>query len=103
MARLAHAVFFTLHDQSDEAIDRLIAACKQYLDGHPGTLFFSAGRRARDLTRDVNDTVFDASLHVVFADRAAHDAYQAAPRHLEFVESQRANWAEVRVFDSELG
>ena len=50
---------------------------------------------------DLNKT-FDVALHLVFADQGAHDTYQAAPRHERFVEENRANWAQVRVFDSEV-
>jgi hypothetical protein len=37
---------------------------------------------------------------MVFADSSSHDAYQAAPRHMEFVARHSSNWARVRVFDS---
>lgn len=102
MSQLAHHVFFTLHDNSDEAKDRLIAACKEYLDNHEGLVYFAVGKRTPDLVRPVNDQQYHVSLHVVFADRAAHDAYQVAARHLTFIEKERANWAEVRVCDSDL-
>jgi hypothetical protein len=103
MAQIAHHVFFTLHDQSNEATSGLIAACHKYLDGHPGVVYFAAGSRCGDLVRDVNDLQFDVSLHVVFADRHSHDIYQEADRHKQFIAEQRENWAEVRVFDSVLG
>jgi hypothetical protein len=45
---------------------------------------------------------FDVSLHVIFKDRATHDVYQTAPRHLKFIELQKDNWATVQVFDSNL-
>jgi len=101
MPRLAHHVFFTLEDSSDEAIDRLIAACDTYLTGHDGVVDFSVGRRVPDLNRPVNG-LFHISLHVVFADRQTHDDYQVAPRHLEFIAAEKANWKQVQVFDSTL-
>jgi len=97
---LSHDVFFTLHDRSPEAVARLVSACRESLSRHPGILFFSAGGREPGLEREVNDRDFDVALHVVFADRSAHDAYQAAAEHQRFIEDQRANWARVRVFDS---
>jgi hypothetical protein len=97
---LAHNVFFTLKDRSAAAKQKLVAACKKYLTGHPGTVFFAAGTRAEALNRDVNDREFDVSLHLIFTNQAAHDAYQDAPRHDEFIAEQKANWAKVRVFDS---
>lgn len=102
MAQLAHHVFFTLHDNSDAACEGLVEACYKYLKDHTGVTYFSAGRRVPDLNRPVNDGTFDVSLHVVFADRSAHDVYQEAPLHKEFIASQSKNWAEVRVFDSDL-
>ena len=97
---LSHSVFFTLHDNSPAAVQRMVAACKTYLTDHPGTRFCAAGPLADEFQRPVNDRAFDVALHVVFADRAAHDAYQQAPRHLKFIEENKANWKQVRVFDA---
>jgi hypothetical protein len=99
---LAHIVFFTLHDNAPAKVDELVSACKKYLSGHPGTDYFSAGKLNPDLSRPVNDRAYDVALHVVFQDRAAHDAYQVAPRHHAFIDEQKANWKQVRVFDSDL-
>jgi quinol monooxygenase YgiN len=97
---LAHDVYFTLVDASPEARQKLADACRKYLAGHPGTVFFAAGTRAAEFSRDVNDQGFDVSLHVTFEDRAAHDAYQEHPRHKRFIDEMKANWKTVRVFDS---
>jgi hypothetical protein len=40
------------------------------------------------------------ALHVVFRDRASHDAYQNHALHFQFIEEQKAHWKAVRVFDS---
>ena len=101
MAKVAHHVYFTLTDRSDEAIQHLLGECKKYLDDHDGLVDFAVGVRDRELDRDVNQD-FDVSLHCIFADRPAHDAYQVAQRHLQFIEANKANWATVRVFDSTL-
>lgn len=101
-AGLAHMVFFSLHDNSQGKIDELVTACKKYLDGHPGVQFFSVGTVCPDLDRPVNDRAHEVALHVVFADRAAHDAYQIAPRHEEFIALQKSNWKQVRIFDAYL-
>jgi hypothetical protein len=100
---LAHNVFFSLNDPSPAAQEKLVAACKKYLSGHAGTVFFAAGTLAKDLARPVNDRDFDVALHVVFQDKAAHDKYQKAPAHLKFIEENQANWKKVRVFDSYVG
>lgn len=99
MAKLAHHVFFTLKDRSADSIEHLLAECKKYLDDHDGLVGFSVGRRDRELNRPVNHD-FDVSLHTIFADRAAHDAYQTAERHLQFIEENKESWAEVKVCDS---
>ncbi len=97
---LAHAVYFTLQDDSDAAKKRLVDSCHEHLSGHDGTAFYAAGALEPNLDRPVNDHDFDVSLYVVFIDRAAHDAYQQSPRHLQFIEENKSNWKQVRVFDS---
>ena len=47
---LAHSVFFSLHDNSPAAIQKLVDACKKYLPDHPGVLHFAAGTLNPDLT-----------------------------------------------------
>ena len=97
---LSHDVYFTLHDASPAAKNQLVVACKKYLADHPGVVWFDAGVRVPDLQREVNDQDFDVALHVVFQDKASHDRYQTAPRHLQFIEESREQWKKVRVFDS---
>lgn len=102
MARLAHHVFFTLNDNSPAKVTELVEACKKYLTGHPGLESLDVGCLTPDLVRPVNDRGYEVSLHTVFVDRAAHDAYQTAPRHVQFIDEQKPNWKQVRVFDSDL-
>jgi hypothetical protein len=97
---LAHDVYFTLQDASPAAKQALVDACRRHLTGHEGTVFFAAGVRAGEMAREVNDQAYDVSLHVYFRDQAAHDAYQAHPRHEAFIQEMRGNWKTVRVFDS---
>jgi hypothetical protein len=101
-ALLSHDVFFTLEDGSPEAAARLAAACHDHLGSLPGIVHFTAGTRNEALDREVNDLTFHVALHVVFADRESHDAYQAAPEHDVFIAENMNNWAAVRVFDSEV-
>lgn len=98
--RLAHNVFFTLVDKSPEKVAELNAACQKYLNVQPGIVFFAAGPICSALDRDVNDQDWDVGLHLVFVDKAAHDAYQDDPTHNEFIDKMKSNWAKVRVFDS---
>lgn len=101
MPKLAHHVFFTLHDRSDAAVKALVAACQKYLDDHDGLVHFSVGVRVSDLNRPVNQD-FDVSLHCIFKDRSAHDRYQTAERHLQFIAENKDSWASVSVCDSDL-
>ncbi len=97
---LVHNVYFTMHDNSPGARETLLAGMRKYLAHQPGVVYFSAGLLA-DLSRPINDRAFDVGLHIVFADRAAHDAYQVSADHVTFIEEHRANWKQVRAFDSD--
>ncbi|MDR3634917.1 MAG: Dabb family protein [Isosphaeraceae bacterium] len=97
---LAHNVYFALHDNSEAAKQKMIVACKTYLAKHPGTVFFACGTLEPELARPVNVRDFDIALHVVFESRAAHDVYQDAPLHHQFIAENKENWKLVRVFDS---
>lgn len=97
--KFSHMVYFKLRDNSRDACEKLVSACKQHLTDHPGTLFFAAGVLA-DTKREVNDRGFDVALNLIFADKAAHDAYQVATRHDTFIAENKSNWEQVRVFDA---
>ena len=99
-ANLVHMVYFTLTDNSPAAIQKLVDSCHKYLSNHEGVIYFAVGTLVNDLTRDVNVTDFDASLHMVFQNRSAHDKYQVHPRHLEFLKENKPSFKKVRVFDS---
>jgi hypothetical protein len=99
--QLAHMVYFKLKDTSGASRAKLVAACKLYLAGHEGAVYFATGTLS-DLNREVNDRDFDVSLHIVFTNKAAHDKYQDHPRHVKFIEENHENWEKVRVFDSYL-
>lgn len=96
----AHNVYFTLNDASDAKKAELVAECHTYLKGHPGVVFFAAGTVSQAHDRPVNVRDFDVSLHVIFDSIAAQDAYQTAADHLTFIERNKDNWKQVRVFDS---
>ncbi|MCE9531191.1 MAG: Dabb family protein [Planctomycetes bacterium] len=98
--QLMHNVFFSLKDKSSDAVRQLLAACKKYLTVQAGIVSFAAGARDPGLNREVNDQDWDVGLHVLFTDRAAHDAYQDDATHHKFVDEMKPNWAKVRVFDS---
>jgi hypothetical protein len=98
---LSHAVYFTLKDRSPAAIATLVESCRKHLTGHPGVHFFSVGTCA-GYDREVNDRDFDVALSLVFESHAAHDAYQVAERHSQFIAENATTWAKVRVFDADV-
>jgi len=98
---LAHNVFFSLHNADPASIQGLVEECHRYLADHLGVVFYAAGT-VSEINRPVSDRDYDVALHVVFTDRAAHDAYQAAPAHQEFIARNQHNWKKVRVFDSDV-
>jgi hypothetical protein len=99
---LVHGVYFTLKDNSEAGRQEFIGLCEKYLSGHEGTVYFGVGPRGGEFDREVNDQEYDIGLYVVFESKAAHDKYQSAPRHVEFIEKGREKWSKVRVFDSYL-
>lgn len=98
--KLVHSVYFSLNDKSDEAKQKLIAACRENLSSHPGIVFAAVGVLAGEYARTVNDRDFDVACIIVFEDAAAHDAFQNSERHRAIVAENKANWEKVRVFDS---
>ena len=100
---IVHDVYFTLLDPTPENREALVREGFTWLKGHPGMVAFSAGVRAAEMQRDVNEQDWDVSMHSVFQDNAAHDAYQSSsPRHAEFAARNKKGWKKVRVFDSHL-
>jgi hypothetical protein len=97
---LAHNVYFTLIDNSPAAVQKLLGACKKYLTVQPGIVYFACGKLEPGLTRDVNVRDFDVGVHLIFANRAGHDAYQIDALHERFIAENKTNWKQVRVFDS---
>ena len=98
---LSHAVYFTLKTRTPEAAEALMSSCKEHLTGHPGEVTFHVGTCA-PYDRPVNDRDWDVMLLIVFESREAHDAYQVAPRHTQFIAENATGWAKVRVFDADV-
>jgi hypothetical protein len=97
---IGHMVYFTLKDRTEQAREKLASACRKYLNGHEGTIYFAVGTLAEDFNREVNDRNWDVALHLVFKDKASHDLYQDHPRHELFIKENKESWQMVRVFDS---
>jgi hypothetical protein len=100
-ARLAHMVFFTLKESSAASRERFVASCNKYLAGHDGVVFYAVGTIAEDVVEPgVSVRDFDVSLHLVFESKDAEAKYLKDPRHVKFVEENKAQFQKVRVFDS---
>ena len=83
---LSHVVIFWIKpDAAPDAADQLLAGCLQYLKDLPGVVNFHAGKMVPS-HRPVVDQSYQVALNVVFTDKAAEEAYQIDPTHLEFVE-----------------
>lgn len=98
---VGHMVYFKLKESTPAAKEKLVAACKKYLENHDGVLYFAAGVRGEGFNREVNDLDWDVGLHILFADKAAHDKYADHPEHLKFIAENKETWMKVRVFDTE--
>jgi len=95
-----HNVYFSLKDSSAQATQSLVDDCTKYLSKQAGVLSFSCGVLEAELDRPVNDRDFDVSLHILFETRADHDAYQTEEQHQVFIDRNKDNWSNVRVFDT---
>ena len=100
--QLAHAVYFTLKDQSAKSRESFVAICEKYLTGHRGAVSFAVGTIAEDVKEPVSDREFDVALHVVFENKTMLAEYLKSGRHDQFVAAIQGLVAKVRVFDSYL-
>jgi hypothetical protein len=98
---LVHSVYFWLKPDLSEAQRAAFFTALQTLGTVPGVQNFHHGRPAGVPPRPVVDRTFDHAITCVFADVAAHDAYQVHPVHLAFVEVGKPLWARVQIYDAE--
>lgn len=82
----SHIVIFWTHPENPNAANELLAGVDKYLRNIPGVVSFHAGRMVRS-HRPVVDQTYQVALNIVFTDKAAQDAYQDHPSHVEFVEN----------------
>lgn len=82
---LSHVVIFWIKpDAAPEAADQLLAGCHEYLKDIPGVVNFHAGKMISS-PRAVVDQSYQVALNLILTDKAAEEAYQVHPRHLEFI------------------
>jgi hypothetical protein len=98
---LSHIVIFWTDPTNPSAPDSLIEGAKKYLRDIPGVSHFHAGKMSPS-HRPVVEQSYQVGLRIGFENKAAEDAYQNHPAHLEFVEkSFKPNCIKVVVYDFE--
>jgi hypothetical protein len=93
-----HVYFWLKPDAGQAAKEKLIADCRSMLGKIPGVERLWAGEPA-GTQREIVDNSYSVGLAVVLPDRAAHDAYQKHPLHLEFIARNQPHWQRLRVYD----
>lgn len=81
----SHVVIFWTKPGLNNAVEDLLAGAEKYLRPIPGIRHFHVGRMVPS-HRAVVDQSYQVGLVVGFDDKAAQDAYQVHPLHLEFIE-----------------
>lgn len=81
----SHVVIFWTDPSDPKSADKLIEGAEKYLRPVPGVQHFHVGRMVPS-PRPVVDQSYQVALNLVFSDKAAQDAYQEHPMHVEFVE-----------------
>ena len=81
----SHVVIFWTKPEISNAADELIAGMEKYLRPIPGVISIHIGRMVTS-PRPVVDQSYQVALNLCFDNKAAQDAYQIHPSHLEFVE-----------------
>lgn len=98
----AHMFFFQLTDTAPDLVDHFIHLCVKYLSGHPGQHHFSVGTRALEMNRNVNATNFEVSVHMIFDNIAAFNAYSSTAAHERFITESAGMASDRIVYDSYL-
>jgi hypothetical protein len=94
-----HAVYFWLREDLTPAERNTFAAGLRSLRAIGGVRHGYIGSAA-PTDRPVIERGYSRALVLVFADQAAHDAYQAHPVHNRFRAECGGFWTAVRIYDS---
>ena len=84
-AMFSHIVIFWTDPAQPNAVEELIAGANKYLKDIPGVLQFHVGKMSPS-PRPVVDQSYQVGLNLIFPSKAAEQAYQVHPQHIEFVE-----------------
>ncbi len=80
----SHIVVFWTNPAYLGAVDDLLGGANQLFKDIPGVLQFHAGKMVSS-TRLVVEQSYQIALNLTFADKPAEQAYQAHPRHTDFI------------------
>jgi hypothetical protein len=94
-----HAVYFWLREDLTPAERNTFAAGLRSLHAIEGVRHGYIGSAA-PTDRPVIERGYSRALVLIFADQAAHDAYQAHPVHDRFRAECGGFWTAVRIYDS---
>ena len=81
----SHIVIFWTDPAQPNAVEELVAGANLYLKDIPGVLHFHVGKMSPS-ARPVVEQTYQVALNLVFPSKAAEQAYQVHPQHVEFVE-----------------
>ena len=81
----SHVVIFWTNPAQPNAADELVAGANKYLNGIPGVIHFHVGKMSPS-PRPVVEQSYQVALNLIFPSKAAEQAYQVHPQHIEFVE-----------------
>ena len=82
----SHIVIFWTNPAQPNAADELVAGANKYLKDIPGVLHYHVGKMSPS-PRPVVDQSYQVALNLIFSNKAAEQAYQVHPQHIEFVEN----------------
>jgi hypothetical protein len=98
-----HTVYFWLQPNTPaETRQAMVNDCEMLLSRIEGVRNVWAGVPA-NTPREVVDNSYDVGLCVVLDDKDAHDAYQVAEPHKEFIGKYKPHWQRVQIYDFHRG
>lgn len=98
---LVHTVIFYLRNDLTEAQRDQFRQGLESLRPINSVQAFYLGAPAAVAPRPVVDSTFSFAVTAVFADVAAHNAYQVDPLHLAFLDQFKSYWSRVQIYDAE--
>jgi hypothetical protein len=97
--KFIHTVLFWLKEgTTPEKKQQLIGDCKSLLGAISTVRYIAVGNPA-GTPREVVDNSYSVGLVVHFDDKAGHDYYQEAEKHVQFIERNQECWLKVQVYD----